>query len=42
MESYLGGGPSPSAGWTYKYSGSSNFTAAKISKLSGEMQVLIN
>lgn len=37
----LGGGPSPSAAWTYKYSGAEYFTASEIDELSGEMQGVI-
>ncbi|WP_419727199.1 hypothetical protein [Terrisporobacter petrolearius] len=41
MIAYLGGGPSPSAAWTFKYSGSSYFTAYEIDKLSSKMQGVI-
>lgn len=41
MEAYIGGAPSPSAAWTYKYSGSSYFKASEIDKLSSKMQGVI-
>ena len=40
-EDRLGGGPSPSAAWTYKNSGSDFFTSDEIHSLSGKMQGVI-